>query len=178
MKKEPDIHEHNDVRLFDDLSAITRDGPQLDLIQRRVQQFILSFGRRPRILVCPTAPGARKQTVNHIGSILAQWGFDVDIGPIEKSPEQIARMALENDVHIIVIFCSKNLIHQETTELLSALKNLDATDILVAVFGPAPEFVKDSDSRSNRVGKADLMVFNPKSAKDVILMLDNLTRKN
>jgi len=169
---------HDDVRLFGDLSAITRDSTQLDLIQRRVQQFILSFGRRPRILVCPTDPVARKQTINHIGSILAQWGFDVDIGPIEKSPEQIARMALENDVHIVVIFCSKNLIHQETTELLNALKNLDASDILVAVFGPSQEFVKGSGSRSNRFGNADLIVFNPKSAKDVILMLDNLTRKN
>ena len=155
---------HDDVRLFGDLSAITRDWTQLDLIQRRVQQFILSFGRRPRILVCPTDPVARKQTINHIGSILAQWGFDVDIGPIEKSPDQIARMALENDVH--------------TTELLNALKNLDASDILVAVFGSSPEFVIGSGSRSNRAGNADLIVFNPKSAKDVILMLDNLTRKN
>ena len=178
MEKRPDIRMHDDVRLFGDLSAITRDWTQLDLIQRRVQQFILNFGRRPRVLVCPTDPVARKQTINHIGSILAQWGFDVDIGPIEKSPEQIARMALENDVHIVVIFCSKNLIHQETTELLNALKNLDASDILVAVFGPSPEFVKGSGSRSNRVGNADLIVFNPKSAKDVILMLDNLTRKN
>ena len=178
MKKRPDIHEHDDVRLFGDLSAITRDGTQLDLIQRRVQQFVLSFGRRPRILVCPTDPEARKQMINHIGSILAQWGFDVDIGPIEKSPEQIARMALENDVHSVVIFCSKNLVHQETTALLNALKNLDASDILVAVFGPAPGFVNGSGSRSDRVDKTDLMVFNPKSAKDVILMLDNLTRQN
>ncbi len=178
MKKGPDIHENDDIRLFGDLSAITRDGPQLDLIQQRVKQFILSFGRRPRILVCPTDPGAHKKKINRIGSILAQWGFDVDIGPLQKSPEQIARMALENDVHMVVIFCSERLIHRETTELLNALKRLGAAEILVAVFGSTPEFTKSCGSRSNRAGKATLMVLNPRSAKDVIFMLDNITRKN
>jgi methylmalonyl-CoA mutase len=178
MGKEFDIAENDDIRLFDDLAAITRSGAQLGLIQRRVEQFVLHFGRRPRVIVSHTEPGARKQSLNRIGTILAQWGFDVDIGPMDKTPAQIALMALENDVHMVVLLYSKNPFQRTSTELRDALRGLAAEDILVAVFGPAPAHPNNDDSRTGWAGTSDLMVFNPKSANDVIAMLDNFTRKN
>ena len=176
-RKGPDILENDAIRLFDHLIAITRDGSQLDRIQRKVKQFILSLGRRPRILVSQTEPGAPKQPLNRLGSILAQWGFDVDIGPLEKSPDQTARMALENDVHMVVLLGSKNMLHRASTELIDALKVQDARNILVAVFGAATACAKAGDGRPQRIGTSDLIVFNPKSANDVIVMLDKLVRK-
>lgn len=173
----PDIQKNDDTRRFDSLSAITRDGPQLDRIHRRVQQFMQHSGRRPRIMVCQTHPGGRNKTVNRMGSILAQWGFDVDIGPMEKSPEQIALMAQENDVHMVVVLSIPKWIHRESTILLDELRKLNAADILVSVFGSVPEVANGSGNRSSRRGTEDLMVFNPKTAADVIFMLDNLTRK-
>lgn len=179
MSKEFDILENDDIRLFDDLAAITRNGTQLERIRRRVEQFVLQFGRRPRVIVSHTEPGARKkQSLNRMGTILAQWGFDVDIGPMDKTPGQIALMAMENDVHMVVLLYSKNLCQKTITELRDALNGLAAEDILVAVFGPVPAYANSNGSRTGRTLTSGLVVFNPKSADGVIAMLDNFTRKN
>lgn len=177
MKKRTEIEDNDESRLFKDLSAITRDGLQLDLILEKIRQFAMDFGRRPRVLVSHTDRHTRKQIINRISAILAQWGFDVDIGPLQNTPGQIARMAQENDVHMIVLLCSQNSFYKEADELHQTLKKSGAEDIMVAVFEHAAENAMGHADQADRPGTSESMVFNPKSANDVIAVLDTLTRK-
>ena len=166
----------NDRFLFNDLRAINRDSIQLDLIQRRVRQFALQSGRRPRILVGQSGPGVKRQSINRRGAILAQWGFDADIGPLRQSPLQIAQMALENDVHMIILLCPQDTVTSSVTDLVHALEVLEAQDVRVAVFGHQPPDA-DAVNTPERYGFPAPTPFAPKSAEDVILLLDSLTRK-
>lgn len=177
MNKRTEIQDNDEIRLFDDLYLITKDGHQLDLILQKIEQFILLYGRRPRVLISHSDQFTPKQSINRISSILAQWGFDVDIGPLQRTPGQIALMAQENDVHMIVLLSRQDLLLHEANELCQELRNLGAEEILVSVFGQAAENARRNDGLTDRNGTFELMVFNPKTANDVITILDTLTRK-
>jgi methylmalonyl-CoA mutase cobalamin-binding domain/chain len=174
MNKQAENRDHCENQQFGDLIAITRDIHQLDLILQRIEQFILLFGRRPRVLISHTDRHTPKHTINRISAILAQWGFDVDIGPMQKTPDQIALMAQENDVHMIILLCLQELLHQETKVIKRVLRNIGAGDILVTVFGQITDNAMKNVYRVDTNTSSELKVFNPKSAKDVIAILDTL----
>ncbi|MCB0392853.1 MAG: cobalamin-dependent protein, partial [Bdellovibrionales bacterium] len=71
----------------------------------RVQQLVSRFaeveGRRPRILVAKMGQDGHDRGQKVIASAFADLGFDVDIGPLFRTPEETARHAVENDVHIV-----------------------------------------------------------------------------
>ena len=174
MKKRAGNRENSHKHMFGDLIAITKDIYQLDLILQRIEQFILLLGRRPRVLVSHTDRHTPKQTINRISTILAQWGFDVDIGPLQKTPGQIAYMAQENDAHMIILMCPQEHFLQETKVIKHELKQIGSGDILVTVFGQITDNVMKNVHRVDPNTASELEVFNPKSAKDVIALLDTL----
>ena len=168
----------DDTDQFNDLRNITGDGRQLERIRQRVVQFTLHVGRRPRVLVDHAGFGPRNQSINRIGSMLAMWGFDVDIGPRQQSPSQIARMAIENDVHMVILMGHGSIPQQRAEELTAALTRSGVSDILVAVFGNLTPNPATIAGRPAPAGPSEPMIFNPQSADDVIVMLDKLARKN
>ena len=174
MKKRAGIKENIHKQEFGDLIAITKDIHQLDLILQRIEQFILLLGRRPRVLVSHTDRHTPKQTINRISTILAQWGFDVDIGPLQKTPGQIALMAQENDVHMIILLCPLEFSLPETNVIKHELSQIGAGDILVTVFGKISDDALKNVLRVDPNTLSELKLFNPKSAKDVIALLDTL----
>mgnify|MGYP002633369480 CR=1 FL=1 len=111
-----------------------------DFIQAQAMTdvFAEQHGRRPRILVAKMGQDGHDRGAKVIATSFADIGFDVDIGPLFQTPEEVVRQALENDVHLIGISSlaagHKTLVPQLITEL----KKFGRNDILVIVGGVIP----------------------------------------
>ena len=101
-------------------------------------QFAEIEGRRPRILVAKMGQDGHDRGAKVIATSFADLGFDVDIGPLFQTPEEVARQAAENDVHVIgassLAAGHKTLI----PELIAALKTIGRDDIMVIAGGVIP----------------------------------------
>ena len=75
--------------------------PAIERVRERVEAFEENDGRRPRILVAKMGQDGHDRGQKVIASAFADLGFDVDIGPLFATPEEAARQAIENDVHMI-----------------------------------------------------------------------------
>jgi methylmalonyl-CoA mutase len=96
-------------------------------------------GRRPRILVAKMGPDGHDRGAKVIATSFADIGFDVDMGPLFHTPEEVARQAMENDVHLVGVSSlaagHKTLVPQ----LIAALKEVGREDILVIAGGVIPQ---------------------------------------
>ena len=70
-------------------------------IQREVEAFAEAEGRRPRMLVAKLGQDGHDRGAKVIATAFADIGFDVDIGALFQTPEEAAREAIENDVHVV-----------------------------------------------------------------------------
>ncbi|NVO29921.1 methylmalonyl-CoA mutase [Hymenobacter lapidiphilus] len=100
--------------------------------------FAVREGRRPRMLVAKMGQDGHDRGSKIIATSFADVGFDVDIAPLFQTPDEVARQAAENDVHVVGVSSlaagHKTLIPQ----LLAELKQLDREDILVIAGGVIP----------------------------------------
>ena len=107
-------------------------------IQARVKEFSVDFGRRPRMLVAKMGQDGHDRGAKVIATAFADIGFDVDISPMFQTPKEAARMAIENDVHVVGISSQaaghKTLIPQ----LIKALSDCGANEIKVVCGGVIP----------------------------------------
>jgi len=107
-------------------------------IKREVEGFAEEAGRRPRMLVVKLGQDGHDRGAKVIASAFADIGFDVDIGPLFQTPEEAARQAIENDVH--VIGASSQAAGHKTLvpQLVEALRKGGAEDIIVVCGGVIP----------------------------------------
>ncbi|WP_138431971.1 methylmalonyl-CoA mutase [Fodinibius saliphilus] len=107
--------------------------------QQLADDFAELAGRRPRIMVAKMGQDGHDRGAKVISTSFADLGFDVDIGPLFQTPEEAARQAAENDVHILGVSSlaagHKTLIPQ----VIDELKKLGRDDIMVIVGGVVPE---------------------------------------
>ncbi|MCS6980492.1 MAG: methylmalonyl-CoA mutase [Flavobacteriales bacterium] len=106
--------------------------------RQRVRRFAEKEGRQPRILVAKLGQDGHDRGAKIIATAFADLGFDVDVGPLFQTPEECARQAMENDVHVVGV---SSLAAGHTTlvpALIRELKNLRREDILVVVGGVIP----------------------------------------
>ena len=104
-----------------------------------MDNFKNSEGRRPRILIAKMGQDGHDRGQKVIASAFADLGFDVDIGPLFQTPEEVAKQAIENDVHIIG---ASSLAAGHLTlvpELKKSLISLGRGDIMIVVGGVIPE---------------------------------------
>jgi len=110
----------------------------IDSIRKRTEAFKEQHGRRPRILVTKMGQDGHDRGIKVVATAFADFGFDVDISPMFQTPEEAAKMALENDVHIVgassLAAGHKTLV----PELIKSLKANGGEDILVVVGGVIP----------------------------------------
>jgi methylmalonyl-CoA mutase len=107
-------------------------------IQREIETFAREEGRRPRMLVVKLGQDGHDRGAKVIATAFADIGFDVDIGPLFQTPEEAARQAVENDVHIVGV-SSQAAAHKTLVPgLVEALKREGAGDILVVAGGVIP----------------------------------------
>jgi methylmalonyl-CoA mutase len=107
-------------------------------IQGEVESFAEAEGRRPRMLVVKLGQDGHDRGAKVIATAFADIGFDVDIGPLFQTPEEAARQALENDVHVIGV-SSQAAGHKTLVPvMIEELTRLGAGDIVVVCGGVIP----------------------------------------
>lgn len=115
--------------------------------QSLTDEFERIEGRRPRILIAKMGQDGHDRGAKIIGTGFADIGFDVDIGPLFETPEEVARQAAENDVHLVGVSSLAGGHKVLVPALISALKDLGREDIAVVVGGVIPK--KDYDFLTN-----------------------------
>ena len=115
-------------------------------IQAEVAAFAEAEGRRPRMLVAKLGQDGHDRGAKVIASAFADLGFDVDIGPLFQTPEEAARQAAENDVHIVGVSTQAAGHKTLVPQLIQALSAEGAGEVLVVCGGVVPrkdyEFLK------------------------------------
>lgn len=107
-------------------------------IQSLIEKFQQSEGRRPRILIAKMGQDGHDRGQKVISTAFADLGFDVDVGPLFQTPDETAKQAVENDVHIIGVSSLAAGHLTLVPELKAELKKLGREDILVSVGGVIP----------------------------------------
>jgi methylmalonyl-CoA mutase len=107
-------------------------------IRRDVEAFAAAEGRRPRMLVVKLGQDGHDRGAKVIATAFADIGFDVDVGPLFQIPEEAARQAIENDVHIIGVSSQAAGHKTLVPALIEALRDQGAGDILVVCGGVIP----------------------------------------
>jgi methylmalonyl-CoA mutase len=119
-------------------SSESSNAAEFKQAQKMVAEFEQAEGRRPRILVAKMGQDGHDRGSKVIATAFADIGFDVDIGPLFQTPREVARHAVENDVHVVGVSSlaagHKTLVPQ----LIDELRKLDRDDILVVVGGVIP----------------------------------------
>jgi len=108
-------------------------------ISMDIDAFVERHGRRPRMLVAKMGQDGHDRGAKVVATAFADVGFDVDLSPMFSTPEEVARQAIENDVHVVgassLAAGHKTLVPQ----LIAALKALGADDIIVIAGGVIPQ---------------------------------------
>ncbi|GGG48735.1 methylmalonyl-CoA mutase [Croceivirga lutea] len=105
--------------------------------------FAENEGRRPRIMVAKMGQDGHDRGAKVVSTAYADLGFDVDIGPLFQTPAEVAKQAVENDVHVLGISSLAGGHKTLVPEVISELKSYNREDILVIVGGVIPR--KDYD---------------------------------
>jgi len=118
--------------------AAYRDDPDFRAIEQRVRDFAKEEGRRPRLLVVKLGQDGHDRGAKIIATAFADLGFDVDVGPLFQTPEEAARQAIENDVHVVGVSSQAAGHKTLVPQLIQALKAQGAGDIQVVCGGVIP----------------------------------------
>ena len=108
-------------------------------VEKKVEQFLKTNGRRPRILVAKLGQDGHDRGAKVIATAFADLGFDVDIGPLFQTPEEAAKQAIENDVHILGVSTQAAAHKTLVPMLIDCLKQENADNILVVCGGIIPD---------------------------------------
>lgn len=108
-------------------------------IEEKIANFSSANGRRPRILVVKLGQDGHDRGAKVIATAFADMGFDVDIGPLFQTPEEAAKQAIENDVHILGVSTQAAAHKTLVPMLIEALKEQNAENILVVCGGIIPK---------------------------------------
>ena len=130
-------------------AAEAMNDPEMKEAMRLTDEFAKQEGRRPRILVAKMGQDGHDRGAKVIATSFADIGFDVDIGPLFQTPQEVAKQAIENDVHVLGI---SSLAGGHKTLVPEVIKELRDTyhrsDILVVAGGVIPpndyEFLKQA----------------------------------
>ena len=112
--------------------------PTVDKVREAVEAFEAAEGRRPRLLVAKIGQDGHDRGQKVIASAFADLGFDVDIGPLFATPDEAARQAVENDVHILGVSSLAAAHLTLVPELKKALAAQGREDIMIVVGGVVP----------------------------------------
>lgn len=110
----------------------------INIVRKMTDEFAEAEGRRPRIMIAKMGQDGHDRGAKVVATAYADMGFDVDVGPLFQTPEETAKQAVENDVHVIGMSSlaagHKTLLPQ----LMEELKKLGREDIIVIVGGVIP----------------------------------------
>jgi methylmalonyl-CoA mutase len=119
-------------------SSEIKDNKQFKEVLNLVEEFEKQEGRRPRIMVAKIGQDGHDRGAKVISTSFADLGFDVDIGPLFQTPEEAAKQAVENDVHILGVSSLAAGHKSLVPSVMKELKKLGRDDIMVIVGGVIP----------------------------------------
>jgi methylmalonyl-CoA mutase len=114
------------------------EAPNVAKVRAMVEDFAEAQGRRPRILVAKMGQDGHDRGQKVIATAFADLGFDVDVGPLFQTPEEVARQAVEADVHVVGVSSLAASHLTLVPQLKAALHELGRDDVLVVVGGAIP----------------------------------------
>jgi methylmalonyl-CoA mutase len=110
----------------------------IDTLRGRTEKFLEKTGRRPRQLVTKMGQDGHDRGIKVVATAYADIGFDVDISPMFQTPEEAAKTAIENDVHVVGVSSLAAGHKTLVPELIENLKKMGGEDIIVVVGGVIP----------------------------------------
>lgn len=116
----------------------------IDSVRQQTDAFAERMGRRPRILIAKLGQDGHDRGAKIIATAFADLGFDVDLGPLFQTPEEAARQAADNDVHVLGMSSLAGGHKTLLPQLMAALRDVGREDILVVCGGVIP--AQDYDS--------------------------------
>lgn len=119
-------------------SGEMKNNEAFDEVRKLSDAFAKMEGRRPRILVAKMGQDGHDRGAKVIATSFADLGFDVDIGPLFQTPEEVAMQAAENDVHVVGASSLAGGHKTLIPELVQALKKIGREDIMVVAGGVIP----------------------------------------
>ncbi len=131
-------YEQNVATVSGVYAAAAEDMDAVAQTRARTDAFAKARGRRPRILVAKMGQDGHDRGARVIASAFADLGFDVDIGPLFQTPQEVAKQAIENDVHICGISTLAGAHRTLVPELIELLRQRGREDILVVAGGVIP----------------------------------------
>jgi methylmalonyl-CoA mutase len=120
-------------------SSELKNNDQFKAALNAADQFAELDGRRPRIMVAKMGQDGHDRGAKVISTSFADLGFDVDIGPLFQTPEEAARQAVENDVHILGVSSLAGGHKTLVPEVIAELKKQGREDIMVIAGGVIPQ---------------------------------------
>jgi methylmalonyl-CoA mutase len=121
---------------------------EIKVVKDMTDEFLENEGRRPRILIAKMGQDGHDRGAKVISTAFADLGFDVDIGPLFQTPEETARQAVENDVHVVGMSSLAAGHRTLLPQLVEELKRLGRQDILIVIGGVIPfgdyDFLKEN----------------------------------
>ena len=158
-------------------SSVAKEDEDFKKAKELADQFAEMTGRRPRILIAKMGQYGHDRGAKVVATGYADLGFDVDMGPLFQTPEETAKQAVENDVHVVGVSSLAAGHKTLVPAVIAELKKLGREDILVYVGGVIPhqdyQFLFDAGA---------IAVFGPgtkvsKSAIQVLEILIDLAKK-
>jgi methylmalonyl-CoA mutase len=119
-------------------SAESKTDPEFQKARQMADEFAKVEGRRPRILVAKMGQDGHDRGAKVVATAYADLGFDVDIGPLFQTPKEVARHAVENDVHVLGVSTLAGGHKTLVPQVIEELRKLGREDIAVVVGGVIP----------------------------------------
>jgi methylmalonyl-CoA mutase len=119
-------------------SEFSKEDNAVDQARRMTDDFAVSEGRRPRIMIAKMGQDGHDRGAKVVATAYADMGFDVDVGPLFQTPEETAKQAVENDVHVVGMSSLAAGHKTLLPKLIEALKQLGREDIIVICGGVIP----------------------------------------
>jgi methylmalonyl-CoA mutase len=137
-------------------------------VRKMAAEFAQAEGRRPRILVAKMGQDGHDRGSKVIATAFADLGFDVDIGPLFQTPEEVARHAIENDVHCVGASSLAGGHKTLVPQLIEQLRAMGRDDIMVIVGGVIPPQDYDELYKAGAVGVFGPGTRIPEAAREIL----------
>jgi methylmalonyl-CoA mutase len=157
-------------------SSESEGDPEFQKARTMASEFAAEEGRRPRILVAKMGQDGHDRGAKVIATAFADLGFDVDVGPLFQTPKEAARMAVENDVHVLGVSSLAGGHNTLVPDVIAELKKLGRDDILVFVGGVIPPQDYDYLYKAGVVGVFGPGTVIPIAAQEILSALAVGTR--
>ncbi len=158
-------------------SSIAKEDEDFEKAKEMADDFAKLTGRRPRIMIAKMGQDGHDRGAKVVATGFADMGFDVDMGPLFQTPEETAKQAVENDVHVVGVSSLAAGHKTLVPAVINELKKLGREDILVYVGGVIPHQDYDFLFKAGAIA-----VFGPgtkvsKSAIEVLRILTEIAKK-